>query len=573
MEAQSERKAGLLLHTSSFPDAEDIIGNPGPGGRRLLDFMQSASLKVLQVLPMGPIGAGNSPYASFSAFALEPLFLSLADLERDGYVSADQRAAFLEQLTNANRVDFGILFQFKRRLLLENLHGEQLSSAQSVESYSEFCFEEHHWLHDYALFMALRYHYQEKPWFEWPTEHRDRRLIQGIPAFLQQSYEQQCFLQWLMHTQWSSFRNAANQRGIEIMGDCPIFVSHDSADVWAHPELFMLNEHLELDFVAGVPPDYFSETGQRWGNPLYDWPVHQQQGYDWWSRRLARQADLFDSLRIDHFRGFDEYWAIPASSPDARQGSWQPGPGKAFFDAMQEQAGMPLIIAEDLGIITDTVRELLGSTGLPGMRVFEFAPWSEGGFHRTQQWHSILEHDYIPESWPRNCIGYAGTHDNNTFQGWYDEMQPLERYHFFKYLGMLDSRLQQVAARIAGLENQFDALQRMLPVESGNLIIEQGVQRSEVLLQEAYQTRDQILDQTEWPAKAPFEECMQRILESESMLVIIAMQDVLGLGANERMNTPGTSGDHNWSWRLDPDIILDATLADKISRWIASSHR
>jgi len=418
-----ERGTGVLLHPTALPGAQGC-GVFDQHAVRFLDFLQAAGLKYWQVCPLGPTGYGDSPYQCYSAFAGNPALVDLATLVRYGLLPASELTAFTALPTD--QVDFEAIARLKPRLLqTAHVLFKQKQPSLPYGDYAAFCRREAHWLDAYAYYRALKDHFGGKPWWEWPAEARDypRALKSALRARLADASDAWRFGQYLFFGQWAQLRAAARERGIQIIGDLPIFVAGDSADAWANPQLFELNpKTLQPVAVAGVPPDYFSADGQMWGNPLYDWKAHRADGYAWWCARLRASLELCDVVRIDHFRGFDAYWRIPLPAANARTGAWVPGPGLDLFRAFQRTLPGARIIAEDLGILTDSVNQLRADTGLPGMLVLQFA------------WGSDAKNSYLPHNAPCNAVIYPGTHDNDTTAGWYRTATEYERDRVRRYL-------------------------------------------------------------------------------------------------------------------------------------------
>ena len=417
------RHSGILLHPTSLPGPCGS-GDLGPAAFHFVDWLSCAEQTLWQVLPLGGIGPGNSPYMSPSAFAGNELLIDLAQLRDAGWLSD----AEIEPPSCFN--DARVNFPEVKRFRMENLRraaGRFFADAShgARGDFAAFCFREKNWLDDYALFMALdgRYGGNGKVWQDWPAPVAQRKTKALAEAFATLSDE--CdfwrFCQWCFFTQWAKLKAYANRKGIEIVGDMPIFVSPHSADVWANQRLFDLESDGHPRVIAGVPPDYFSATGQRWGNPLYKWREHTNEGYRWWIERMRSILTLCDIVRIDHFRGFEAYWAIPAGAKTAESGQWLTGPGIDFFRRLKKAIGDPPLIAEDLGYLTPEVFELLRETGFPGLKVLHFA-FTPGG-----------ESIYLPHRYEKNCVVYTGTHDNDTTVGWYrglakDELAFLDAY-------------------------------------------------------------------------------------------------------------------------------------------------
>ncbi|MBX3422591.1 MAG: 4-alpha-glucanotransferase [Pirellulaceae bacterium] len=406
------RSSGVLLHVTSLP-GEYGIGDLGPAAFRFIDFLSAAGQSLWQILPLGPTIQCHSPYSSYSAFAGNPLLISPIQLVEDGFLQPEDLNDLL-QVPLQSHVDFASAEQVRLVALERAFQRFQVSQAcAEIDEFEAFCTLQQGWLRDFALFAALIEHYGNDQWTTWEPGivHRDRPTLASWRERLAGQVQRQQFIQFLFFSQWQQVKRYANQRGIRIFGDMPIFVSHGSADVWAGQSLFHLDQDGHPTVVAGVPPDYFSQTGQLWGNPLYRWDRLEETGYRWWISRIGAAFQLYDVLRIDHFRGFEAYWEIPAGAPTAVQGRWLPGPGAKMFDAVRSQLGELPIVAEDLGLITKEVHQLREQLEFPGMRVLQFGFDSPtDGFHR-------------PENYPLNSVAYTGTHDNETIIGWYRARQ------------------------------------------------------------------------------------------------------------------------------------------------------
>ena len=397
------RKAGVLLPIFSLPSPGGI-GTLGQAARDFVDFLAAAGQSCWQILPVGPTGYGDSPYQAFSTFAGNPYFVDLDELAEMGLLEQEEYQG-LNWGDDPESVDYELLCRV-RLPVLKKACARLRGDAPELVLFRE---EQKDWLEDYALFMALKGKFEGRSWQEWPAPLRLREAA-ALKKARRELAEEVSFwqkVQYLFFRQWDVLKAYANERGVAIFGDLPIYVSGDSADVWANPEQFQLDEGGRPVEVAGVPPDGFSEDGQLWGNPLFDWERMRQDGYAWWLRRISVQFRIYDTLRIDHFRGFDSYYAIPYGDKDARRGRWRPGPGLEFFKAVNRTQGKKDIVAEDLGFLTPSVRRLLKGTGYPGMKVLEFAFDSrESGS------------DYLPHCYGPHCVVYPGTHDNDTIQGW-----------------------------------------------------------------------------------------------------------------------------------------------------------
>lgn len=392
------RSSGILMHLSSLPSPYGI-GSMGKPAREFIDFLKAAGQGYWQLLPICPTSYGDSPYQSFSTYAGNPYFIDLELLEADGLLEW-QEYGEVDWESAPDRVNYGVLYE-KRYPILRKAAERFLTRIPS--DYSEFCVNNDYWLGDYARFMAMKHAHGGAPWQEWEALSAEE---------IELRYEEEIrfwkVLQYLFFRQWKELRAYANEQGIRLIGDLPIYVSLDSVDVWAHPELFQLDENRNPKEVAGCPPDGFSADGQLWGNPLFDWKYMERNDYDWWVRRIQYLCKVYDILRIDHFRGFDSYYAIPYGNTTARGGRWKQGPGIALFRAVEEQIGPQRIIAEDLGYLTESVHQLLKDSGFPGMKVLEFAFDSRDGGGNA----------YLPENYPEHCVAYVGTHDNDTALGW-----------------------------------------------------------------------------------------------------------------------------------------------------------
>jgi 4-alpha-glucanotransferase len=422
-----QRSSGVLLHVTSLPSYGGI-GDLGPAAHDFVAFLAEARQHLWQVLPLCPTGYGNSPYAASSAFAGNPFLISLEFLSDWGWIDGERIAGLAGR---GGPADFGQVESRKLPLLFEAA-GNFLRRApndarlsQQWAQFQEFCRAEAVWLADYALFAVLRRQYSTGAWVQWPEplRRRDPKAMAEAAALHARALAQEQVLQFAFALQWSNLRQAAARFGIRIMGDVPIFVNMDSADVWVHPDLFELDADLKPIHIAGVPPDYFSPTGQRWGNPLYRWDLLAAHGFNWWIERIRRACELYDIVRLDHFRGFEAYWAIPAAEETAIHGEWIKAPGLALFRALEAALGPLPLVAEDLGLITPEVDALRLALGLPGMKVLQFGFNSKGA-------HIHLPHRFTPST-----VAYTGTHDNNTTLGWWQEAARPERKAVEAYLG------------------------------------------------------------------------------------------------------------------------------------------
>jgi len=418
----SHRRAGILLPVSSLPSRYGI-GCFSKEAYDFVDALAEAGQAYWQILPLGPTSYGDSPYQSFSTYAGNPYFISLEDLIEEGVLTK----AECEKVnfgTNPSYVDYGKMFEGRYKLLHKAFERTELKEDTD---YSEFVRKNAFWLEDYALYMAVKTErFDNKAWPEWAEDIR-RRWDYSMDYYrreLAEEIEFWKYLQYKFHEQWHKLKQYANEKLIKIIGDIPIYVAMDSADVWANPWLFQLDDTCTPTQVAGCPPDAFSPTGQLWGNPLYNWDHHRSTGYDWWVKRIEYCFDLYDVVRIDHFRGFDEYYAIPYGDEDAVNGRWEKGPGMDLFRTLNQRLGEREIIAEDLGFMTETVRQLVKDSGYPNMRVLEFA------FDERDTGNA---NDYLPHNYERNCVVYTGTHDNETIMGWLKSITPAEKKKICTY--------------------------------------------------------------------------------------------------------------------------------------------
>lgn len=416
-----KRSCGVLLPLFSLP-SEHGIGTLGRAAYEFADFLAEAGQSWWQILPVGPAGSGDSPYQSFSSFAGNAYFIDLDMLVGDGLLTKSEVNA-IKWGGSAETVDYGALR--KNRMPILRIAARR-GLARKDADFEAFCRDNARWLSDFALYMALKEHFNGSAWYEWPEDIRLHR-IGAVEKYFRELHEDVKFfsyVQYLFYSQWNALRAYAREKGIGIIGDMPIYVALDSADVWAEPEFFLLDEQNVPVEVAGVPPDYFSADGQLWGNPLYDWDAMRRDGYGWWIRRVDGASKLYDALRIDHFRAFESYWAVPNGAESAKQGRWRSGPGMDLVGRLTSWFNNVRFIAEDLGVLTPEVHKLLADSGLPGMKVLEFA------------FDPDSLSDYLPHRYNENCICYAGTHDNNTLRGWIDEEKPETLAFAREYLGI-----------------------------------------------------------------------------------------------------------------------------------------
>lgn len=485
------RSSGILLHPTSLP-GQFGIGDIGPEAYKFVDFLRESGQKLWQILPLGPTGYGNSPYACYSAFAGNPNLISPEILLRDGFL--DQEDIINVPEFDPKKIDFSKVLDYKSSLYKKAFENfKQRLSEDEKESFFYFCDSNASWLQDFAMFMAIKEHYETeakaeqrenecKMWSDW-----EQALTLRIPQALEQAnaslgdeifYHK--FLQYEFYKQWLELKAYANENGISIVGDIPIFVAYDSADVWSNPEIFQLDRNGLPIEVAGVPPDYFSETGQLWGNPLYNWQELAKRDFDWWIERFKMTLTLVDIVRVDHFRGFDAYWAIPYGSETAIKGQWKKAFGVQLFQTIEERLGKLPMIAEDLGVITPDVEALRDEFNFPGMKIIQFA------FTNT------AKDPFLPHNHKQNCVVYPGTHDNDTCFGWFATAPEPEKAYFLRYANSNGKELHWDFIRLA--------------------------------------------------------------MSSVANMSIYALQDIMGLDTSSRMNMP-SKPDGNWEWRFTPDML------------------
>jgi 4-alpha-glucanotransferase len=491
---ECSRSSGILLHFSSLP-GKLPSGDLGPGARHFIERLAEAGQSWWQVLPVGPTGYGHSPYQSLSTFAGNPSLISMEDLCAERLLSTRDLESILTQAGpdqstqagSATQADHAATATIQRQIwpIVWQRFRAGLGGRELSVDYDEFRHRESPWLVDYALFQVIRQVHGEAAWTSWPRElaQRDPSALSHWAEKYALDVEREHFIQFCFQRQWSHLKTFANQHGVRLLGDIPIFMAHDSADVWAKPELFELTSEGHPRVVAGVPPDYFCEAGQLWGNPLYAWPVHKQSNYAWWTERLGRMMSLFDLVRIDHFRGFAAYWEIPAGAPTAVKGRWVPGPGTELFRHAESRLGSLPLVAEDLGLITPDVQALRHELGFPGMCVLQFA----FGAEESSSYH-------LPYRYCQHSVAYTGTHDNDTTWGWFHEPQ----------------KTTQSQAEI--LDERHRAL-RYFGTNGENIHLD----------------------------------FIDAIWKSTARIAIAPFQDLLGLGSKARMNTPGSAtGNWTW---------------------------
>lgn len=481
------RRAGVMLHITSLPGPGNN-GDLGDEARHFVDFLVNAGFSYWQILPVGPTRSDNSPYSTSSIHAGNPLLINLDYLVQSNWLH--ESAFNKENLSKDDR-----LLTLRAAWTGYNRHADKLQR----ELVSQFVSEQGYWLNDYALFRAIRKDQDCRAWWDWPETLRDRQEIAlaEISDRLSQEIDYIHFEQFVFFKQWKEMKDYANQRGVELFGDMPIFVAHDSAEVWANRQDFLLDSHGMPTVVSGVPPDYFSETGQRWGNPLYDWGQMQKDDFAFWMQRLKTQLALYDLIRVDHFRGFESYWEIAVEDETAIHGHWVTAPGKALFERLYHAYKRLPLVAEDLGIITPEVEELRDHFKLPGMKVLQFA------------FSGDPNNPHLPFKYPCNSVVYTGTHDNDTTVGWYESLDNNTKTNVDEFLG--NSR-----------------------------------------------------NDMPWPM-------IWNVLSSSSDLAVLPMQDLLELGGEHRMNTPGTT-EGNWEWRFDWSQV-DSDLASSLRHSIAMYGR
>ena len=489
------RSSGILLHISSLPSPCGI-GTLGKAAYEFADFLHEAGQHYWQILPIGPTSYGDSPYQSFSTCAGNPYFIDLELLRDDGLILQEELDS-IDWAAHEERVDYGFQFSVRFDLLYHAFERGRDRYAREVEDFRA----ENPWVEEYALYMAVKRSRGMVSWEQWPEEIRLRRpgAVETYATVLAEDMNFFIFLQFLFFRQWDALRSYVHDKGIEIIGDLPIYVPYDSCDVWANPSLFQLDEQGVPTGVAGCPPDYFAKDGQLWGNPLYDWQKMSADGYRWWKKRIRAASRLFDVIRIDHFRGLESYWSIPYGEETARNGKWVKGPDHDFIRALKESFPELRLIAEDLGFLTPEVIRLQKDSGFPGMKVLEFA------FDPREP------SNYLPHRYERNCICYSGTHDNETLVQWQAAQSDETLAYTMEYLGVSDEKDLTWGILRAGMASVADTF-------------------------------------------------------------IAQMQDYLGLGAQSRMNEPGTVSQKNWSWRLKK-TDLTPELGQKIRRLTSMYER
>lgn len=417
------RKCGVLLAVSSIPSNYGI-GAFSKEAYEFVDFLEKAGQKMWQILPLGPTGYGDSPYQSFSTFAGNPYYIDLEALIEEGLITKEECDSY-DFGDNVEYIDYEKIYLSRFKALRTAYNNSNIAANADFQ---KFIADNAYWLDDYALYMAVKNENDSRGWNEWDEDIKLRKpeAVAMYKEKLKEEIEFYQFQQFYFAKQWFALKEYANNKGIEIVGDIPIYVAFDSADAWTNPELFQFDDTCTPTGVAGCPPDAFSATGQLWGNPLYDWEYHKSTGYDWWMKRIGYCYQLYDVVRIDHFRGFDEYYSIPYGDPTAENGKWMPGPGYDLFRTMKEKLGDRAVIAEDLGFLTDSVIKLIEDTGYPGMKILQFA------------FDSRDESGYLPSKYTPNCVVYTGTHDNDTVVGWFNTIEGDDKEFAKRYVGITD---------------------------------------------------------------------------------------------------------------------------------------
>ncbi len=484
-----KRKSGIILHPTSLP-GEYGIGSLGQAAYKFIDFLKETGQRLWQVCPLGPTGFGDSPYQSFSAFAGNPNLISLEVLKEEGLIGEDDLG--LEEDFNSNYVEYGKVINFKFSILRKAFAKFNSGSFDKEKiKFTAFCQDNIEWLEDYTLYAALKENFNGKPWNQWPDDIKFRTddAMDYYKEELKDEINFQKFIQYLFFKQWSGIKEYANENGIKIIGDLPIFVAFDSSDAWAHSEIFLFDEDKNPTEVAGVPPDCFSETGQLWGNPLYDWDKLKERSYDWWIYRFNSILELVDIIRIDHFRGFDACWHVKYGEDTAINGEWVDVPGKDLFSTVKDKLGKLPIIIEDLGVITEGVEELRDCFQFPGMKVLQFA------------FDSGPNNKYLPHNYSENFVVYTGTHDNDTTLGWYLNSPTEEKEYIQEYLD----------------------------IEPSNIC---------------------------WGM-------IEAAWSSVAIFALAPLQDIMELGSEGRMNTPGAPSG-NWQWRYTDEMLANQKMKDKL---------
>jgi 4-alpha-glucanotransferase len=485
------RGSGILLHITSLPSPYGV-GDLGPGAYRFVDFLAESHQSFWQILPLNPtcLVHGNSPYSSFSAFAGNALLISPELMVRDGIIS---RTDMKETVSFPQaRVNYRAVMKFKERIL-DKAYERNKKALGINPGFVKFCSDNASWLDDYSLFFALKQHFYKVDWSNWPKNIRDRHKdeMSRWQEKLEEDIVKEKFFQFIFFHQWFALKNYCSNKNIQIIGDMPIYVNYDSSDVWSNPEIFMLDKDKRPAYVAGVPPDYFSSTGQLWGHPVYNWDMLRQTRYNWWIKRIEHNLELFHMFRLDHFRGFIAFWQVQSDEKTAVNGKWIKAPVKDFFNTLFKHFPQLPLIAEDLGVITPDVREIINLYGFPGMKVLLFAFGND-----------LATNPYAPHNHFKNCVVYTGTHDNNTIKGWFKkEIGPDAKKRLSEYIGR----------RVSETTIHWDLI-RLAMMSFANI-------------------------------------------------VIIPLQDILGLGESKRMNLPASTNG-NWQWRVTPEHLSSSLVKD-----------
>lgn len=482
------RQSGVVLHITSLPGKYGI-GTTGDEALKFIDFLEKAGQQIWQILPLGHTGYGDSPYQCFSTFAGNPYLIDFDNLVQRNWL---KNSVLPDQAYPDDFVDYGPVINMKLKVLKQSFHDFRSSALKSdLIAFEAFKEQNASWLTDYALFIELKNYHNGAPWFEWKDsfKFRDQESLTEFSKYFAEGIDFTKYCQFAFFSQWQAVREYAHHKGIKIIGDIPLYIAYDSADAWSTPEVFQFDEKLEPQQVAGVPPDYFSETGQLWGNPLYNWDYLKAHGFNWWVNRIRMNLELYDIIRIDHFRGLAAFWSVPAAEMTAVNGKWVDAPGKELFEAIKRELGDIPIIAEDLGVITPDVEELRDGFSLPGMKILQFA------------FDDFECNEYLPHNFPTtNCLVYTGAHDNDTILGWYHSLSETTR------------------------KNVHD----FLDIQGGDII---------------------------W-------KMIRQAWGSVAKIAMVPMQDLLGLGSESRMNTPGLASG-NWMWRMKSGNLTDR-LAEQL---------
>jgi len=490
------RSSGILLHITSLPDKYGI-GCMGREAREFIDFLKKSGQKLWQICPLGPTGYGDSPYQVYSAYAGNPLLIDIEQLVKSKLLLENDLSDAPE--FNAQFVDYGKVLDYKGLLFRKAF---TRFKKKEQKTFADFTKRNADWLEDYVLFMALKTANNNKSWMEWSPElrQRDKKVMAAKKKELSDEVKYQQFLQYIFCEQWQKLKKYANEKGIKIIGDIPIYPAMDSADVWANPEYFQFDEEGIPIAVAGCPPDDFSVTGQLWGNPLYNWGKLEEDNFSWWVKRFAYMLNIVDITRIDHFLGFENYWSVKWGDPTAEKGEWKPGGGHKLFAAIEKELGKLPLIAEDLGVITPEVEKLRDDFNFPGMKILQFAFYDDN------------DNPYLPHNFPKNCVVYTGTHDNETTVGWFQNLPSHIKNHVRSYLSYLRFTDWEVAWKL-----------------------------------------------------------IEAAFESQAVFAIAPLQDFIGLDNSARFNIPGTLGG-NWRWRYMKGMLTDE-MAAGILRLVRKSKR